>query len=111
MSSPSPSPSSNRDELHLRLERLAARRGWLAAILTALMTTIYFGFMLLVAYRKEWLGGRLHEGLSRGILLGALVIVAAWALTFVYVRWANGVYDPAIRAIKDELARADADGD
>jgi uncharacterized membrane protein (DUF485 family) len=40
-------------------------------------------------------------GLSLGILLGALVIVAAWTLTFVYVSWANRVYDPALsRAAK-----------
>jgi uncharacterized membrane protein (DUF485 family) len=27
------------------------------------------------------------------------VIVASWVLTWVYVRWANRVYDPAVRAL------------
>ena len=35
-------------------------------------------------------------GLSLGILLGALVIVASWVLTWVYVRWANTHYDPRL---------------
>jgi uncharacterized membrane protein (DUF485 family) len=39
-------------------------------------------------------------GLSWGILLGALVIVAAWVLTYIYVRWANTVYDKAIERLR-----------
>ena len=35
------------------------------------------------------------------ILAGAFVIVAAWALTWVYVRWANHRYDPALHALRD----------
>jgi len=38
-------------------------------------------------------------GLSLGILLGALVIVTSWLLTWVYVRWANNVYDPRVKAM------------
>ena len=30
---------------------------------------------------------------ASGILLGALVIVSAWVLIWIYVRWANGHYD------------------
>ena len=41
-------------------------------------------------------------GLTLGILLGALVIVASWILTWVYVRWAATHYDPAIRALDRE---------
>ena len=39
-------------------------------------------------------------GLSLGILLGALVIVAAWVLIWIYVRWANTHYDAAIDALR-----------
>jgi uncharacterized membrane protein (DUF485 family) len=34
------------------------------------------------------------------MLFGALVIVAAWALTWIYVRWANSHYDAAIRDLR-----------
>jgi uncharacterized membrane protein (DUF485 family) len=91
---------------------LAAQRWRIAATLTAGMVVVYFGFIALVAYRPALLAGLLHEGLSLGILLGALVIVAAWVLTFVYVNWANRVYDPALAALRahhevdDAAARA-----
>lgn len=69
---------------------------------------MYFGFIALVAYDAPLLGTLLHEGLSIGILLGALVIVAAWVLTFVYVRWANTVYDPALAALRAHHAAQDS---
>lgn len=54
-------------------------------VLSAIMLVIYLGFILLVAYAKPFLGSTLVPGLSWGILLGALVIVSAWVLTFIYV--------------------------
>jgi uncharacterized membrane protein (DUF485 family) len=83
--------------------RSLARARWrVALILTGLMVAVYFGFILLIAYRKELAGRQLVPGLSLGILLGAVVIVAAWLLTFVYVGWANRVYDPALRRLERE---------
>ncbi len=64
------------------------------------MVCVYFGFIALVAFRPGMLGRQIQPGLSVGIVLGALVIVAAWALTFVYVNWANRVYDPALAALR-----------
>ncbi len=82
------------------LEALAARRWRIALALTAAMLATYFGFLLLVAYAKDTLGGVLAPGLSLGILLGALVIVVAWVLTGVYVRWANRHYDVELERLK-----------
>jgi uncharacterized membrane protein (DUF485 family) len=75
------------------LEALAARRTRIAVAMTAVMLVTYFGFLLLIAYDKAALGALIVPGLSVGILLGALVIVVAWVVTGVYVRWANRVYD------------------
>ena len=77
----------------LTFRALAARHRRVAFSLTALMIAIYFGFILLIAFDKPLLGRELTRGLSLGILLGALVIVASWLLTWVYVRWANTHYD------------------
>lgn len=82
-----------------RLARLAAGRRRIAGVLTAAVVVVYFGFILLIAYAKPLLATQLRPGLSLGILLGALVIGAAWLSTFVYVRWANRHYDAAL----DEL--------
>jgi uncharacterized membrane protein (DUF485 family) len=87
---------------------LAARRWRIAAALTSGMVFEYFGFIVLVAYRPALLASLLHEGLSLGILLGALVIVAAWTLTYIYVSWANRVYDPALAALRTHHATDDA---
>lgn len=81
---------------HDALRMLARKRWRMALALTTLMVLVYFGFILLVAWEKPFMGRLLRPGLSIGIVLGALVIVAAWILTWSYVRWANRVYDPEL---------------
>jgi uncharacterized membrane protein (DUF485 family) len=60
------------------------------------MIVLYFGFVLLIAYNKPLMSRLITRGLSVGILLGALVILCSWLLTWVYVRWANTHYDSAV---------------
>ena len=84
------------------LARVAAQRSRIALGLTAAMMVIYFGFILLVAFDKPLLGTLLTPGLSLGIALGAGVIVAAWTLTGIYVRWANEHYDGALARLRDQ---------
>ncbi|MEN8160929.1 MAG: DUF485 domain-containing protein [Myxococcota bacterium] len=57
--------------------------------------------MLLIAWAKPLLATQLVPGLTLGILLGALVIVVSWLLTWVYVRWANRHYDTALDELRD----------
>ncbi len=82
------------------LAALAARRWRIALVLTATMLVTYFGFVLLVAYDKPLLGTILMPGLSLGILLGALVILVAWLVTGIYVRWANKTYDVELARLR-----------
>jgi uncharacterized membrane protein (DUF485 family) len=85
-----------------RVARLAAARFRIAVILTAAMVLLYFGFVSLVAFNKPLLARRIVPGLSLGILMGALVIVLSWILTWVYVRWANRHYDPELERLRGE---------
>ena len=86
--------------------RALARLRWrVAIVLTVLMTAVYFGFILLIAFDKPLVGSLLAPGLSLGILLGALVIGATWILTLIYIRWANRTYDPALERLKREAGR------
>ena len=71
------------------VNRFARERRRVSLLLSAAMLAIYFGFILLGAYAKDFMGIQLTEGLSVGILFGALVILAAFALTGIYVRWSN----------------------
>ena len=81
------------------LRALDAARWRIAIALTVAMMILYFGFILLVAYNKPLLAQLIVPGLSLGVLLGALLIVAAWILIWVYVRWANRHYDAAVAAL------------
>jgi uncharacterized membrane protein (DUF485 family) len=71
-----------------------------AISLTVAMMVAYFGFILLVAFDKPLLGRPVAPGLSLGMLLGALVIVVAWALTWAYIHWANTHYDAQLRRLR-----------
>ena len=81
------------------LQRLDAARWRVALRLTAAVVLLYFGFISLVAYGRHILAIQIVPGLSLGILLGAVVIVGSWLLTWVYVRWANTHYDPHLAAL------------
>ena len=83
------------------LRDLANRRWRISLWLTAAMMFVYFGFILLVAFNKELMGKTLVPGLSIGILLGALTIVTAWVLIFIYVRWTNSNYDDQLEDIRN----------
>jgi uncharacterized membrane protein (DUF485 family) len=82
------------------LEALAARRLRVALGLTGAMLVVYFGFILLIAFAKDFMARQITEGLTVGIALGVLVILATWALTWTYVLWANRVYEPALGRLR-----------
>jgi uncharacterized membrane protein (DUF485 family) len=79
---------------------VSAARWRIAVSLTIAMMGVYFGFILLVAFNKPLLGTTVVPGLSLGMLLGALVIVVAWVLTWVYIRWANAHYDASLDGLR-----------
>ena len=83
-----------------KLRKLDDARWRVALVLTATMMVLYFGLILLIAYNKPLLATIVIPGLSVGMLSGALVIVAAWVLIWIYVRWANLHYDAAVDAIR-----------
>jgi uncharacterized membrane protein (DUF485 family) len=85
------------------LKAVSAARWRVAILLTTAMMVVYFGFILLVAFNKPLLAAQIAPGLSLGILLGALVIVASWVLIYVYVRWANTHYDAGVAELRREL--------
>lgn len=88
------------------LEALARAQWRLALSLTAVMMAIYLGFMVLIAWAKPLLGTLLAPGLSLAILLGALVIVSAWVVIWIYVRWANSHYDTTVTSLRGQGASA-----
>jgi uncharacterized membrane protein (DUF485 family) len=94
-------PSDSRNAI----ATLSAARWRVALMLTTAMMVLYFGFILLVAFNKPLLGREVVSGLSVGILLGALVIVASWVLIWIYTRWANTHYDREVTRLRREVNR------
>ena len=86
----------------MTLSILSRQRWRIATALSVVMTAVYFGFVLLIAFDKPHMGVILAPGLSVGILLGALVIVAAWIVTWIYVRWANSHLDRRVSELRAE---------
>jgi uncharacterized membrane protein (DUF485 family) len=84
---------------------LAARKTSVSTVLSAIMLCAYYGFVLVLAFSKEALSAPLGEGMSVGLLVGLAVILLAWALTGVYVAWANSTYDSAVNSIRKGLRR------
>lgn len=82
---------------------LLARQRRVSLSLTALMLLLYFGFILLIAYRKDVLAQPVAGHITLGLPLGLGLILVTVLLTGIYVRWANRAYDPAVEALRREL--------
>jgi uncharacterized membrane protein (DUF485 family) len=67
------------------------------------MLLVYFGFMLSIAFYKEFLSIKIGEHVTLGLPIGIGVIVFAWILTGIYIRWANSKYDKAVRELRNEI--------
>lgn len=80
-------------------KELVAKRWAISLVLTFLMLFVYFGFILVLAFNKPLLAQKIGEHVTLGIPVGVGVIVFAWLLTGIYVRWANTVYDSEVHRI------------
>jgi uncharacterized membrane protein (DUF485 family) len=97
-------PTSHRELLDSpELKSLVVRRWRLSLALTACLFALYYGYILLIATNKELLSHRIGEATTLGIPLGAAVIVGAWALTAIYVAWANRHYDAEVARLRRRL--------
>ena len=84
-----------RVEANPKYHRLVKTRGSYSAVMTLCVLAVYYGYILLIAFDKEWLGTKLGAGMttSIGIPLGVGVIVVTIILTNIYVRRANTEFD------------------
>ena len=83
--------------------RLVARRWRVSMLLTIALFVLYYGYILLVAMNKPFLARRFSGATTIGIPIGAAVIIGAWALTAIYVVWANRHYDGEVARLRGRL--------
>ena len=84
-----------RVKLNPKYADLVATRNAYGWVMTALMMIAYFGYILLIAFNKAWLGTKIGEGwtTSIGIPLGLGVILFTIVITWIYVHRANTEFD------------------
>jgi uncharacterized membrane protein (DUF485 family) len=72
-------------------------------VLSILMMIAYYGYILLIAFDKQFLAAKVSAGsvTSIGIPMGIGVLVFTIVITAIYVRRANSEFD----ATKDEIVR------
>lgn len=91
------------DPNYQALKSRRSRFGWL---LTLAMLVVYYGFILLIAFRKDLLAARMGDGvMTWGIPIGFGVIVFTILITAIYVRRANGEFDTLSEKIKQEALK------
>lgn len=89
-----------------KYQELRAKRSSFGWLLTAAMMVVYYGFILLVAFNKEFLSQRLGDGvMTMGIPVGFGVIVFTIVITAIYVKRANTEFDELSNAIVSEVQR------
>lgn len=77
--------------------------GWFLAIL---MLVVYYGYIALIAFNKEFLAQPLGAGVTTiGVPIGMGVIIFTIVITGIYVRRANNEYDTLTAQILAEETR------
>ena len=90
-----------------KFQQFVSTRNVYSNIMTVLMLIVYFGYILLIAFNKEWLATKLSPGgvTSIGIPMGLGVIAFTIVITTIYVRRANTEFDDEAAAIIKESSK------
>jgi len=87
-------------------QRLKSTRSSFGWWLTLAMLVVYYGFILLIAFKKDVLAVRIGDGvMTWGIPIGFGVILFTILITAVYVRRANGEFDELSEKIKQQVLK------
>ncbi|GAB3433092.1 DUF485 domain-containing protein [Massilia solisilvae] len=85
-------------------QKLVSKRSRFGWTLTWGMMAVYYGYILLIAFNKELMGGKIGEGvMTWGIPAGLFVILFTVIITGIYVRRANNEYDELTAAIRAKV--------
>ncbi len=91
---------------HPKYQELKAKRSRFGWWLTLAMMIVYYGFIVLVAFNKEFLSQKLGAGvMTVGIPVGFGVIVFTIVITAIYVRRANSEFDELTEAVKKAVLK------
>jgi len=96
----------HRGNLHLledpEFKDLVSRKNRISIQLTAVTLVVYYGFIFLIAFKRDVFAAKAVGNVTFGILLGIGIIIACWLLTGIYVRWANRNYDTMVARLHEK---------
>jgi len=85
-----------------KYQELVSKRNSYSWVMTILMLLVYYGYIVLVAFNKEFLAQKTGAGVtSYGIPIGVGVIVFTIIITGIYIRRANTEFD----ALKEQVIK------
>lgn len=84
--------------------RLVSKRNAYSFVMIALVMICYYGYILLIAFNRDFLAQKLGAGMttSIGVPMGVGVILFTIAVTWIYVRRANTEFDAEMESIVKE---------
>lgn len=71
--------------------------------MTAFFLAWYAVYVLLATYATDFMGTKVIGNINLGVILGLGQFVTTFAITAIYVRFANRELDPRSAAIREEL--------
>ena len=74
---------------------------------TAFFLTWYFVYVLLSIFASDFMGTEVFGNINIGLLMGLGQFVTTFAITIIYVRWAEKKFDPTADAISAQLTADD----
>jgi len=89
-----------------KYQELRSKRSSFGWWLTLLMMVVYYGYIALIAWNKEFLAQPMGAGVTTiGVPIGMGVIIFTIVITGIYVRRANGEFDRLTREILEDVAK------
>ena len=87
-------------------QELVASRSSFGWLLTFFMMVVYYGFILLVAFKKDLLAQKIGAGVTTlGMPVGLFVIIFTVVITGIYVSRANTKFDDLTAKIRAEVEK------
>ncbi|MGP1629089.1 MAG: DUF485 domain-containing protein [Giesbergeria sp.] len=99
-------PVADKIQRNPKYALLKHKRNRLGITLTILMLVVYYGYIGLIAFDKQFLAQPIGSGvMSLGIPIGLAVIVFTVLITGIYVRRANGEFDALTKEILKDATK------
>lgn len=99
-------PVVGKIEANPKYQELRSKRNRIGWLLTAFMMVVYYGYIALIAFDKEFLARPIGSGVTTiGIPMGIGVIVFTIIITGIYVRRANSEFDRLTAEILKEATK------